>query len=190
MKEHPILFSGPMVRAILEGRKTQTRRVMKPQPRFDPPKVQEVWKCPYGGPSNQLWVRETHAVLSAGYTDGTGMDIRYKATDPDYPYGWTPSIHMPRWASRLTLEVTDVRVERVREISEEDALAEGSFLGRCPCQEMQRKPKTTVEAAFRQTGCHIHGEEFATLWNSINAKRGYGWDENPWVWVISFRRIS
>ena len=137
MKERPILFSGPMVRAILEGRKTQTRRVIQ-SPRPNHPEVvfldhghgwwpycsddgESTWcdddeyviHCPYGGIGDQLWVRETHYVFSAGYKDGTGLNIVYRATEPDAPCSWTPSIHMPRWASRLLLDVVSVRAERL-----------------------------------------------------------------------------
>lgn len=203
MKERPILFSGPMVKAILAGRKTQTRRVVKPQPSADwHPKVgryhptvvgrhgeeqpgpevfgasdeNEGRVCPYGEPGDRLWVRESFADLI-----GTGIEHRdeiqklrryaYMADTQKGSYGdecrkdygvkWVPSIHMPRAACRLVLEVTKVRVERVATISREDEIAEG------------------VAA----------GTFYDSLWDSLNAKRGYGFhDVNPWVWVVEFRR--
>jgi len=156
VRERPILFSGEMVRAILGGRKTQTRRVVKPKPDSRVEAVRDVpsqnhywpatvtraenwtdyhriadhnpesWVCPYGQPGDHLYVREAHYVWSAGYSDGSGRDIRYRATDPDSPNSWTPSIHMPRWASRLTLEITEVRVEKLQDMSKEDAIMEGA----------------------------------------------------------------
>jgi hypothetical protein len=197
MKEHPILFSGPMVKAILEGRKSQTRRVMKNHPdgvwgvdicggedgknSVDTGKpwwkvggINGLPKCPYGQPGDRLWVRETWA---------PGMNMPqpaiYRADWPGDEKGvrWKPSIHMPRWASRILLEVTDVRVQRVQEISEEDALAEGT---RC---HLDIEPKNHHDCSWS------YKEHFEKLWDSINAKRGYGWDVNPWVWAISFRRI-
>lgn len=162
LKERPILMSAPMVRAILEGRKTQTRRVAKITSR-----------CPHGVPGDRLWVRETcerrpfcagsKAICVAYSADGESV------LDPvgfDYSCWWKrgeklPSIFMPRWASRITLEVTGVRVERVQEINQVDALAEGT------------------------QGKHSYAE----LWDSLNAKRGFGWDTNPWVWVLEFKRV-
>lgn len=221
MNERPILFSGAMVRAILDGRKTQTRRVVKgvnrlhngvhisDWPLSDPPVMYEedglavfteqTWVddntefdvyCPYGKPSDRLWVRETWAAL---YSDHSAMygpllgrkpsHIAYRGDHadpngdgPDNPMPWRPSIHMPRWASRITLEVTGVRVERVQDISEADAEAEGTTLeedhGDCIAQY------------------NTHRLAFSFLWDRINAKRGYGWDANPWVWVVEFRRVQ
>ena len=203
VRERPILMSGPMVRAVLEGRKTQTRRVILPQPnnpatfgispiwgygvrngRFEihaafnenGKRVHRFLGCPHGQPGDRLWVRETHYVWSAGYTDGAGRDIRYRAPDPDSPNSWTPSIHMQRWASRLTLEITKIRVERVQDISEDDATAEG-----------------VAEYARVSMGCpgdYTAREQYEYLWDSLNRSRGYGWDVNPWVWCISFRRVD
>jgi hypothetical protein len=197
VKEHPILFSAPMVRAILEGRKTMTRRVVKQFPRVNyrwgrwilEPQC-ERWmatvvpdghyqydasgqikaRCPYGQPGDRLWVRETWAA-DAG-------DILFRAdldTEDSNPIKWRPSIFMPRSASRLLLEVTAVRVERVQDISEEDAKDEGVTL-------IDGNP-------LRHDGLD-YSSEFTGLWDSINAKRGYGWDSNPWVWVVSFKRIE
>ena len=182
MRERPILFNGPMVRAILEGRKTMTRRVIKPRPVSQPmlcPTVtnngqlswvsqtsagSQIQICPYGEPGDHLWVRETWA------HDQVSQGIAYRATDqlPDGGH-WSPSIHMPRRASRIFLEVTSVRVERVQDITHKDALREGVSWS-------------------KQDGSPI--DRFRLLWNSINAERGCGWDANPWVWVISFKRVS
>lgn len=217
MREKPILFSTEMVRAILDGRKTQTRRVMKPQP---PEWVNSLYgpewyspaiidsngdlqegkpiygvyddygdfgvKCPYQ-PGGVLWVRETWADLRGmGFGNDPKTDkpwnFAYKAdikpgSDSDraridYGVKWKPSIYMPREAARLFLLVKNVRVERLREITEEDAIAEGIRIG------IGGKPYFS---------CH---DAFAALWDSINAKRGYGWDVNPWVWVIEFERAG
>ncbi len=182
--ERPILFSSPMVRAILDGRKTQTRRVIKPQPEpvmevlSDGPHVTYTinarntsdYHCPYGGAGDRLWVRETWCPHWAGDDCGEGpQGVCYAATnrEPD-PLRWRPSIHMPRWASRITLTVTGVRVERVQDITEADAEAEGCCVG--------------VGAGNWRNTVHM----FQGLWDSINAKRGYWWDENPWVWVVKF----
>jgi len=218
MKEHPILFSGEMVRAILDGRKTMTRRVIKNQPgpttvgytelllgHFKPVRslrafegdigsddhkkaLEEFWAdeknetlaCPYGQPGNRLWVRENFwAVEVAGqgvgnqflvYDEEMGREPRPKELRPTLhlprqPLRWGhhSSIHMPRWASRITLEITAVRVERLRGITESDAWNEGI-----------RTPNPVAGFMLR--------------WEDLNLKRGYGWDDNPWVWVISFRR--
>ena len=197
MKEHPILFSAPMVRAILEGRKTMTRRIVKPQPIPDPvaPDRLLMWNeasmtkdaaftkyCPYGQPADLLWVRETWATWPS--MDGIkpsklyNQMIHYRATfDPEsvnhppaMPKKWRPSIFMPRWASRITLEVVSVKVERVQDITTNDAMSEG------------------VDTSKHVMGDHC--PEFMRLWDSMNAKRGYGWDVNPWVWVVEFRRVS
>ena len=203
MKERPIIFSAPMVRAILDGRKTQTRRVVKltdsgrvkepGSPRnwhLDDPEA--VMACPYGVPGDRLWVREAWQAFFADevpadrprgprHTMGIPAQperesfVFYRADgDLSHPEDgsealWRPSIHMPRWASRITLKIVSVRVERVQEISEKDALAEGVDDGTGP----PIKPR----------------DRFSRLWNSINAKRA-PWDSNPWVWVIEFRRVG
>jgi len=195
MKERPILFSDAMVRAILDGRKTQTRRVVKPQPigRIDPvfsytPNGLEIafgpenlrangcprwWRCPYGKPGDRLWVREAwrqdHGESNFDYlADGKPGSILDEEFDR---WKWRPSIHMPRSASRILLEITGVRVERVQDISRVDARAEG-----CTAQTGRRSK--TPEGAFRE------------LWDSINADRNYGCDVNPWVWVVEFKRVQ
>lgn len=225
--ERPIIFSGPMVRAIIEGRKTQTRRVMWPQPvlvndgrTWDWPKpspyppnrkrgisaaswADGLWDpgvglghlCPFGAPGDRLWVRETHAFVSrdAERRPITEFNVEYRAdTGASAPGGWDkirdrddpdrmiwrPSIHMPRYASRLMLEIVSVRVQHVQDISEEDALAEGVESGG-PYLVHQEDPKIRVTARMA----------FHVLWDSINARRGYGWAENPWVWAVEFRRL-
>lgn len=194
VKERPILFSGPMVRAILEGRKTQTRRVIKPQPEvmqndsigwefamehFTVP-CSEVFfcknYCPYGSVGERLWVRETWVPKSSWDVEAGCL---YKASEPDQykdlPFKWKPSIHMPRLASRITLEVTGVRVERLNDISEADALAEGCE-GNCQIGYIP---------AYQAGPCSYH---FAQLWESINGPGS--WALNPWVWVVEFKRIN
>lgn len=183
MKERPILFSSPMVRAILECRKTQTRRVVKPQPvsvnscgvPFFPDGGGPVdyRLCPYGTVGSRLWVRETWAPTSvkdncvylADFRDRRGDYWGSVASAPE-DVRWRPSIHMPRFASRITLEITGVRVERLQEISEDDARSEGWHPedGQGPC------------------------EWYEDLWNTIHGPDS--WSANPWVWVIEFRRIK
>jgi hypothetical protein len=195
MKEHPILFSGQMVRAILDGTKTQTRRVVKPQPvqvRISdegcnvpmclPPRQAFHMKFPYGMIGDRLWVRETWMPYY-----GLPGNITYRADyrgnyvqEHRWPDKWHPSIFMPRWASRITLEVLDIRVQRVQEISERDAEAEG--ISRVDLGTDERGRPVNKMILFR-----LH---FSVLWNSINAKRGYAWEVNPWVWAITFRRIE
>lgn len=221
MSDRPIIFSGPMIRALLDGRKTQTRRVLKPQPHknacldgsynqkgagwFDDYKV-DGHMPQYGisghvsRPGDRLWVREAWRTPTsfngnseelvrdckeAGYRR-TWAPIEYEADGDRDNWEWgdfvpgrlRPSIHMPRWASRLTLVVSDVRVQRVQEISEEDAIAEG----------------ITPYRGYTSSGGTVrnidnHGNyiaAFCDLWDSLNAKRGQGWDEDPWVAAITF----
>lgn len=192
VKERPILFSGPMVRAILDGRKTQTRRVMKPQPEYrakrklqwswgtrqwlnghtptDHCKHCSMWNSenPYGQPVDRLWVRETFAVCADN-------NIFYKADGKPDPWDgikWKPSIHMPRKASRITLEITGVRVERLQDISPTEACKEGIFEDGNYCSE---PPLPYPVATFKK------------LWNSINGPGS--WVANPWVWVIEFKKL-
>ena len=193
MRERPILFNTEMVQAILEGRKTQTRRVIKPQPddyglhnhtRFPMSicsdligfwgTVEETgedieFKCKYGITCDRLYVKETWR--PKGHNFPTGHPYEYQATAEqdgvpvDEP--WKPSIHMPKKAARIWLEITDIRVERVQDISGDGAVAEGI--------------KSTPDYAI---------DYFASLWDSINQKRGYGWESNPWVWVVEFKRAT
>ena len=213
MKDRPILFSGPMVRAVLDGSKTQTRRVVKStghyaiDGRFHDPAVAErelaalATQCPYGQPGDRLWVRETffawgrwetrysakkgrdewHFVdmtLECGKAyeypaSGvlqlpTGQKRQRRGTRPEW---WKrPAIHVPRVASRITLEITDVRVERLQAISEADANAEG------------------VRHSLHLPGGRFARENFAHLWWSINGDGA--WEDNPWVWVVGFKRVA
>jgi hypothetical protein len=195
MKERPILFSTEMVRAILEGRKTQTRRVIKPQPNDirESPFVKSGIETTHGyeikpkyEPGDRLWVRETWHQHSSDDDFCTG-EIHYRATEICVGTKWIPSIFMPRWASRITLEVTNVRVERVRDISFEDCLSEG-------CSDKYEHYDANCKHEVNGECCQgwHYGQKwnFYYLWNSINAKRGYGWDVNPWVWVIEFKRVE
>lgn len=188
MKARPILFNTDMVRAVLDGRKVQTRRVVKIEPWMiddvdgvawyedqygDHIKVSEL--CPYGKPGDLLWVRETwgvekwktkRIVFKAGDVAGNRNPVEK----------WKPSIHMPRLYSRITLRITDVRVDRVQEITEEEAQAEG-VVGKAEA------------IAAGMTWYDRPKRAFMFLWNSINEKRGYSWESNPWVWVIEFEPI-
>lgn len=223
MTDRPILFSGAMVRALLAGTKTQTRRVVKPQPRRvdggvpfgDAPQWARaepgtaMMHCPYGKRGEKLWVKETWRIgawdenegaFAIDYCDGPDKTWRktpetpegedlfnrlwYQSTDelwakgvkPDpegnyhwqpgeSPLRWRPSIHMPRWASRITLEITGVRVERLQDISEADAQAEGAYTDpACPAYDTYRD-----------------------VWEQINGPGS--WAANPWVWVVEFRRL-
>lgn len=195
VKERPILFSGEMVRAILDRRKTQTRRIMKTQPVWVgypgvPFKTSDadpagIINCPYGHVGQRLWVRETWSKAKSPFS----RDIFYKADGDRQPgkqlalrYAeretrWRPSIHMPRDASRITLEITGIRVERLQEISEADAIAEGieSVSGGWKCYDLGGTYADPVHS-------------FDSLWSSINGPDS--WAVNPWVWVIEFRRIE
>jgi len=236
MAEKPILFSTPMVQAILDGRKTMTRRVCKDIAGYDfkwgldrepyignykvftktePGKwdwvtLENQWlydiqtavddsrthllKCPYQ-PGDRLYVRETWYYeshmheLTAGEPDlSNGLYSHryiYRASNPDYPVnvgvgelGWKPSIHMPKVAARIWLEVTNVRVERLQEIATDDAKAEGVL-------QPGVIPSNTL---IRNTEGSIPRTNFKILWDSLNASRGFSWEQNPWVWVISFER--
>jgi len=234
MKERPILFNGEMVRAILDGRKTQTRRVCKltedgqlviwksesvtqctrlrdDGPYWSPyggspyvpmPKSEYAQGCPYGQPGDELWVRERFCAIDLGMPTRTDIlpvrsrydlneiGLLYHADERCHitEYKWKPSIHMPRWASRIQLRIKDVRVERVQEITEADARAEGcQFDGHYFSQDghASRGSRTAVQW-------------FAKLWDSINANRKdkggnllhYSWADNPWVWVVGFEKID
>jgi hypothetical protein len=198
MKERPILFSGPMVRAILEGKKTQTRRMIKRQrdmefdindPHFGPYWLSYATdaegedarvRCPYGEAGDRLWVRETwlqgqgptwgsHCVVydadkKIAWAPGSGFD------NPDLKqFKKRPSIFMPRWASRITLEITGVRVERLQQISDADALAEG-------CSTADMRNGDSLASVYTR------------LWESIHGPGS--WDANPWAWVVEFRKLT
>lgn len=214
MRERPILFSAPMVRAILEGSKTQTRRVVKPRHDWfvddgnngtnrvylqdyvtGEPEPVEV-QCPYGEIGDRLWVREAwtpdHAAfypnIPVVYRADRGYEYerndRGEVYSPEqkawYPYRWRPSIHMPRAASRITLEITGVRVERLQDISEADAMAEG-------CQRIELGPHEIGGTPVHPM-TSSYAEAFRRLWQSINGPES--WAANPWVWVIQFRRLE
>lgn len=217
MRERPIIFSAPMVRAILDGRKTVTRRVVKPQPssalladfaeiramrgsnRTDAQMLSDCLSCPYGAPGDRLVVRE--AWRYADWTEDGEPWIQYRADDskrlclhtpvewadrlmdtwaalsvgkaigePAADSKWCPSIHMPRWASRITLEITGVRVERLQDISEADAEAEG------------------VRNSLHLQGGRFARDNFAHLWWTINGDGS--WEANPFVWCVSFRKLA
>lgn len=246
MKERPILFSGPMVRAILEGRKTVTRRPVRggqiPKERHDEPDPAFRWsavgqhdprwgflvtgateaecaqelaragRCPHGKPGDRLWVREswwqagenimTHPEDDEGVWSGSNRvhysadglppnepnrhypeglrNGRFSAANPDRVWRHRPSIHMPRWASRILLEITAVRVERLQDISEEQALAEG-VRGE-PCDHARR--------ACTDIGCWGDTAKgaFGFLWEHLNGAGS--WNANPWVWVVEFKRVT
>lgn len=197
MKERPILFSAPMVLALLAGTKTQTRRVAKVESTLGidsilaprragghaatyllPDQAAEAAACcPYGQPGDRLWVRESHWWFKDECDHETGYyppaltadDVEYRADGESTRHGWRPSIHMPRWASRILLEITSVRVERLQDISDPDALAEG-----CSHNDM------------------LHGDRlasvYARLWEKINGPGS--WAKNPYVWVVEFKRVQ
>lgn len=162
MNEHPIIFSGPMVKAIIEGRKTQTRRVCG-EPKWIGGLKHgslSIWPCPYGQPGDRLWVKESYL---------PGGNISYRADSPGdgtVKMSWKSGRFMPRWASRITLEITEVRVQRLQEITNRDAVAEG-------VEYDLSKPDGAPLSRFNK------------LWDSINGKK-HPWKSNPWVWVISF----
>ncbi|HHB8004645.1 morphogenetic protein [Klebsiella pneumoniae] len=207
MTERGMIFNSEMVRAILDGRKTQTRRIMKVQPESnqlglllitDSTKHSDIGKyhwaesnatgnhvrsklfsCPFGAVGDRIWVRETWARYNI---DQNSHDIAYRATTPeDWPEEgrWRPSIHMPRWASRILLEITDVRVERLNAISQENAQAEGMEL--TGWRPTYSDPDSGGEVMTPY-------DNFAELWSSIYGDES--WKANPWVWVIEFKRVE
>ncbi|HBX7623774.1 TPA: morphogenetic protein [Klebsiella pneumoniae] len=197
MKERGMIFNGEMVRAILDGRKTQTRRPIKwKQTRFteigeredgskwpwseDAEHACDFWHpCPFGAVGDRIWVRETWARYNI---DQNSYDIAYRATTPEnWPEEgrWRPSIHMPRWASRILLEITNVRVERLNAISQEDAQAEGMEL--TGWRPTYSDPDSGGEVMTPY-------DNFAELWSSIYGEGS--WKADPWVWVIEFKRIE
>ncbi|MCF5551933.1 hypothetical protein L6218_06280 [Pseudomonas syringae pv. syringae] len=229
IKERPILFSAPMVRAILEGRKTVTRRVCKPQPSPNAHTTsaegspmtswwetgKDIVRCPYGQPGERLWVRETWGVISHDFDEQGNMidwspdrpasliremrfgrgyysgHVIYRADGEavwagdddgggDDRSAWKPSIHMPRIASRILLEITDVRVERLQAITYEEAVAEG----------VHRDRACRMWTATDEGGaCHKYPvPAFRDLWSGINGAEN--WNANPWVWVVEFKRVT
>lgn len=219
MNERGMIFNGEMVRAILDGRKTQTRRIMKVQPgapefglrriiessranengmyfwsQYDASGIKarsKLFSCPHGDVGDRIWVRETWAEAGA-----SAPELKlYRANYPDHvpshyenvpPVGeirWTPSIHMPRWASRITLEITDVRVERLHNISERDALREGLF-------QLPASGRYCLQPGMQYFGMASRSakEVYSWLWASIYGEDS--WAANPWVWVIEFKRVE
>jgi hypothetical protein len=227
--EKPILFSTPMVRAILDGKKTMTRRVIKPQSQYPPMQMAvgyhagewHEWrpadkadivtgsrwgaqiKCPYGKPGDILWVRETWCDPTS---DQSGYPILYKADMPMHwdanetehgeevtlraeDYKWRSSMFMPKEVCRIKLKITDIRAERLRDITEKDAKAEGI---RSYWAEPHEDTSPFVGAA-KELGmdlCFTRVEAFQQLWDFLNLKRGYGWNTNPWVWVVCFEKVA
>lgn len=233
MNERPIIFSGEMIKAILEGRKTQTRRIIKPQPRLVAPDSITIpnycsgeWACPHGHSGEKLWVRESWRVgawqedegkiavdyKADGYcrrkwltvenqelfmrlwqqsTDDAqkvfGRLERYKWQPGESPCRWRSARFMPRWASRITLKIINIRPERLQRITSKDALAEG-------IKNIDPQSKTYDKPYYqdyrREDACTSNPvKSFITLWDSINDKT-HPWKDNPWVWVIEFKRIK
>ncbi|MCU6683334.1 morphogenetic protein [Leclercia sp. H6W5] len=205
MKEHGMIFNGEMVRAILDGRKTQTRRPVK-FPVIDKNMGCELagnelagelaagnyWNSPFGKPGDRIWVRETWAEAGAGAPDlklyranyPEHVPSRYENVPSAEDVRWKPSIHMPRWASRILLEITDVRVERLNGISEAEAEAEGIDM------EALADSQDCYDciADHNMTGRPTAKGAFKYLWESIYGEEN--WQDNPWVWVIEFKRIE
>ncbi len=215
-RERPILMSAPMVRALLSGAKTQTRRVVKPQPwasccieegmEGEPPFVYSALygdgpghdvhetrtpcRCPYGEPGDRLWVRESFSGARAYETRGYplrewGNKIFYWADGQPRSGDWTrprPSIHMPRSLSRITLEITGVRVEKLQAISEADAMDEG-------CRPaLMSMTGVYCGADVMAASAREYRDAYRLLWEQINGPGS--WDANPWVWVLEFRTLE
>lgn len=203
-KERPILFNAEMVQAILSGRKTQTRRIMGNQPAGQDLETVHVrhnddfnfqwygnlgesgyFPCPLGKPGDQLWVRETwnkHGGLLTYRADHDWIEEMRKATV--CPAKWVPSIHMPRWASRINLLITGVRVERLNDISDADAMSEGIDADRLA----ESQDHYDCIADHNMTGRPTAKGYFSSLWQSIYGEEN--WEANPWVWVINFERME
>ncbi len=225
MKEHPIIFGGPMIKTILEGSKTMTRRPIKLKDidenckwchgkgyeyidcqnelsgyDYRRPCRCMMPRCPYGIPGDRLWVRESFWIAEM---EGQGIGNQFLVYDEemdkephpsklrptfDMKWGHNPSIHMPRWASRITLEVTEVRVKKLQQITEEDAKSEGVEI-------MQRPPSVGGGTQYLAPACgdrpsyweYSASTAFMYLWETIYGKDA--WDNNPWVWVISFKKL-
>lgn len=219
IKERPIIFGAESIRAIIEGQKAQTRRVIKNPDKYD--RIRECgFCCPYGQPGERLWVRETFALESnyniederrypPPHADGRPVrrvsdaeiayweQCHYRATDPPPELSceheacdggepcarvWKSPMFMPRWASRISLELTAVRVERLQEISESDAIAEGV--------DRAHLDSDITLARGILAGGSLAVDRYARAWDELNAKRGFPWDSNPFVWVLSFKRVE
>jgi len=232
MKERPITFSAEMVRAILKGRKSQTRRVIAfPRSTGAFVCVQGFWKdrpdewqplvsidgestddgkgcetpilCPYGVPGDRLWVKETFYSWRCKIYSSSGIteepeECVYRANGGTLVNGaqWKSSRFMRREYSRITLEITNVRVERLQDISEEDAKAEGVVPYSMTQQDIDdlqisdSSPDEKLLARLMGPGSFSHKFTFQMLWDELNEKRGYGWNVNPWVWRIAFKRVA
>jgi hypothetical protein len=215
VKEKPIIFSAEMVRAILDGRKTQTRRIMVLQPTIKPSlrndekyRIIASWPgeseldgfechCPYGRAGDRLWVRETWQMKGlvwgkpANWAKAAAKSaFHYRATDngewKSYWGGWRSPIHMPRWASRITLEITGVKVERLNEISRADAETEGTWAAVSLDRSIQDMAASVGLSEGRRQVELV--DYFREIWERINGKGS--WAANPWVWAITFKRIS
>lgn len=204
MKEHPIIFSTEMVKAILDNCKTQTRRVIKETILTIHDNHKRYWinkgiakyedgsfqpygewvDCPYGQVGDRLWVRETW------YSTSDKKELLGYVADGDFPHGKAyrirPSIFMYRKFSRITLEITDIRVQRVQEISEEDALAEGITVMQGTHQAIDYKHLKLIGEPEPFTARY----HYSALWDNLNLGRGYSWESNPWIWVITFKVIK
>lgn len=224
-KERGMIFNGEMVLAILDGRKTQTRRIVKPQPELtkgsgfswkgavfgagsDDRETNRNFahvKCPHGKPGDRIWVRETWQAINDSVDEYGHVEERtYAPSIPkekntywhtvyqehfgsesreDRGFPWRPAIHMPRWASRILLEITDVHVERLHSISDRDALAEGLF-------QLPASGRYCLQPGMQYFGMASHNakEVYSWLWESIYGEES--WQANPWVWVIKFKRIE
>lgn len=208
-KEHPMLFGGPMVLSILNGRKTQTRRLIKPQPRlvgdgvpYGGTKMEGFGECPYKA-GDRLWVKETFSIDESDLNGVKRTFVNFSADKStimkvegspdikapfDKPKKWKPSIFMPRWASQITLEVTEVRCEQLQAITERDAIAEG----------VEPVLHIYTGGSRREWRDYSGGDmvaepvfSFRSLWNSINGIcTKNSWEANPWVWVIEFKVIA
>lgn len=246
MKYKPIIMGADSVRAILDGKKTMTRRVVKPQPINMPDgayinpynhnyehftawtmdnkmllgcggniKNTAHWKCPYGIVGDRLWVKETWTTQHDGIHDDNGFGIYvYKAdgewldnTEGGNVSRWESPIFMPKEASRITLEITDIRVEKLQSIMEKDAKAEGVIsddeyadrageenLFPCPiCNGYQVHEALGYNLGITEvdcTACDTEKKRYSIIWDSLNAKRGYPWASNPWVWVVEFKLVE
>lgn len=237
-RTRPIIFSGPMVRALLDGRKSQTRRVLKPQPRWDNGAIgiedrrgrwiyaantergfaedlhRSHFKMPYAL-GDWLWVREAWACVGRTTFDGgdyvgpgslivfradfdaggrdrrawmRGQSRHQDGTAYQEPRRWRPAIHMPRWASRLTIDLTQVRVERLQDVSNTDAIAEG-IRADMPEAVGNRGMPHSSPITFNEGRDYTAVAAYRRLWDSLNAKRGYGWDTNPWVVALTFNVV-
>ncbi|PVX36837.1 hypothetical protein [Janthinobacterium sp. 78] len=211
-KERPILMNGAMVRAVLDGSKTQTRRVMKPQPVPIPGEPGKHWwpsnaaqsmmrvedsfqkhpgifddACPHGVPGDRIWVRETFAIDDDGYfesavyrADQVALPVLPATRKPNK---WRPSIHMPRWASRIQLEIVSVRVERLQDISDADIVAEGIDM------EALAESQDRYDIVCKGSGASGRATE-RTVWRDLWESTGGDWDANPWCWAITFKRVT